>query len=118
MSSVLVALAQQGGGGSPAGGGGYGSIVMLVAMGAIFYFLLIRPQQKRAKIHAQMLENLKKGDDVVTRGGIVGRITGIQDGMVTLEVQEKVRIRVLRPFIEGKHQSGGAKIDGATTVKS
>jgi preprotein translocase subunit YajC len=71
-------------------------------MFAVFWFILIRPQQKKAKEHTAFLNALKKGDSVVTRGGVVGRVSGVQDNMVTLEIQEKVRVRVLKSYIEGK----------------
>ena len=61
-------------------------LLPLVAMFAIFYFLLIRPQQKKAKEHKAMLEALKKGDEVVTGGGVVGRITKVGESYVSLEI--------------------------------
>ncbi len=70
------------------------SIVMLVAIVGIFYFLMIRPQQKRAKEHKSFLENLKKGDKVITSGGLYGTITGITDDAITIEIAEKVRVKV------------------------
>ena len=73
----------------------------LVLIFAVFYLLVIRPQSKKAKLHQQMLGELKKGDDVVTQGGIIGRISGIKDDEVTLQVQEGVRLRVLRSAITG-----------------
>jgi preprotein translocase subunit YajC len=68
---------------------------------AVFYLLVIRPQSKKAKLQQQMLADLKKGDDVVTQGGIIGRITGLKDDEVTLQVQEGVRLRMLRSAITG-----------------
>ena len=67
----------------------------------IFYFLIIRPQQKKAKEHRTLLENLKKGDNVITQGGVYGKIAAIQDQIVILEIADKVRIRVARPYIAG-----------------
>lgn len=75
---------------------GFLPIVLLIV---VFYFLLIRPQQKKAKEQKQFLENLKKGDEVVTSGGIYGKITGITDNTVTLEIAEKIRIKVLKSAI-------------------
>ncbi|MSP17808.1 MAG: preprotein translocase subunit YajC [Myxococcales bacterium] len=77
-------------------------LIMMGLMFAVFYFLLIRPQQKRAKDHQNMVNALKKGDQVLTRGGIFGTVSGVQDNVVTLEVQEKVRLRVHRGYIESK----------------
>lgn len=75
--------------------------VPLVLIFVVFYFLLIRPQQKKAKEHQNYLTNLKKGDKVVTGGGIHGQITGITDSVVTLEIAENVRIKVNRGAIAG-----------------
>jgi preprotein translocase subunit YajC len=75
--------------------------VPLVLIFVVFYFLLIRPQQKKAKEHQNYLANLKKGDKVVTGGGIHGQITGITDSVVTLEIAENVRIKVNRGAIAG-----------------
>ena len=71
----------------------------MVAIFVVFYFLLIRPQQKKAKDQKNMLAALKKGDAVITSGGIHGRVTGLTDTVVTLEIAEKVRIKVQRNFI-------------------
>jgi preprotein translocase subunit YajC len=111
---IIMSLAQTApaaGAQGPAGGcagGGASQIIMLLLMFAVFYFMLIRPQQKKAKEHQNFLTALKKGEQVVTRGGVVGRITGVTDTMVTLEVQEKVRIRVLKSYVEGVHKEPGA----------
>lgn len=84
-------------------GGGAGSFpMMMILMIAVFYFILIRPQQKKQKEQDAWLKSLKKGDEVVTSGGVIGRISGLTDNTVTLEVQEKVRIKVLRSSISGK----------------
>ena len=78
------------------------NLVPFIFIFVIFYFLLIRPQQKRAKEHESMLNSLKKGDEVVTSGGMYGKITGITDQVATLEVAPNVRIRVQRQSISGK----------------
>ena len=86
---------------SPCGAqGGTTTLVMMLAMFAIFYFLLIRPQQKKAKEHQAMLSALKKGDEVVTAGGIVGKVSGIADNLLTVEISEKVRVRVVKSQVE------------------
>jgi len=78
-------------------------IVMMLVMFAIFYFILIRPQVKRQKEHQALLGKLGKGDEVITRGGLIGKITGISDdGVLVIELQEKVRVRIPRAYIEGK----------------
>lgn len=76
-------------------------IIMLVIMFAIFYLLLIRPQQKRAKQHKQLVENLKSGDQVITAGGLHGKIVAVQDDIITLEIASNVRIKINRPSIVG-----------------
>ena len=88
--------------GNQAASGSSGQIMAflpLILLFAVFYFLLIRPQQKRAKTHKQFIENLKKGDRVVTSGGMYGTITGVTDDSVTVEVAEKVRVKVLKSAI-------------------
>jgi preprotein translocase subunit YajC len=79
------------------------SFLPILVMFGIFYFLLIRPQVKKQKEHQAMLQKLGKGDEVITRGGVIGKITGVgDDGVVVLELQEKVRVRVPRAYIEGR----------------
>ena len=82
------------------GGSPYGTLIMLVGMFVVFYFLLIRPQQKRAKEHRAMVEALAKGDEVVTAGGVLGRITQVGATYVSVEIADKVEIRVQRPAIQ------------------
>ena len=83
--------------------GGMQPILMMLVMFAIFYFILIRPQVKKQKEHQAMLSKLGKGDEVITRGGVIGKITGVtDDGILVLELQEKVRVRVPRAYVEGK----------------
>ena len=81
------------------GGGGYEGIIMLVIMFAIFYFLLIRPQSKRAKAHKELIENLALGTQVVTAGGIHGKVAALQEDVVTVEVASGVKIKFNRSSI-------------------
>ncbi|MFO7986815.1 MAG: preprotein translocase subunit YajC [Desulfatiglandaceae bacterium] len=90
-----------GGGGAGGEGGGFGAFIPLILMFAIFYFLLIRPQQKKAKQHKQLLSSLKKGDRIITSGGLHGLITGIADDVVTVEIAPKVRVKISRGSISG-----------------
>ena len=93
-----------GGGGAGAEGGqsaGFGAFVPLLIMFAIFYFLLIRPQQKKAKQHKELLGGLKKGDRVVSSGGLHGTVTGLTEDVVTMEIAPKVRVKVSRASISG-----------------
>jgi preprotein translocase subunit YajC len=62
----------------------------------VFYFLIIRPQSKQRKLHAEMIQNLKVGDEVITAGGILGKIKGLTDKFVTLEVDDGVSLKILR----------------------
>ncbi len=93
--------------GSPAGGtgqSGYEGIIMLVIMFAIFYFLLIRPQQKRAKQHRQLIESLKVGDQVVTAGGLHGKVAAVQDSVITIEIATGVKVKINRTSVVGTKQ--------------
>jgi preprotein translocase subunit YajC len=75
----------------------------ILMMFGIFYFIILRPQAKKQKEFQAMLHKLGKGDEVITRGGIIGKITGVgDDGVVVLEIQEKVRVRIPRSYIDGK----------------
>jgi preprotein translocase subunit YajC len=84
------------GGAGGGGAGGFAGFIPLILMFVIFYFLLIRPQQKRTKEHRQMIANLKKGDRIITSGGIHGRITGMDETTITVEIADKVRVKVAR----------------------
>jgi len=99
------------GGGAPAGGM-MGSLLPLLLMFLVFYILLIRPQQKRTKQHKEFLNSLKKGDEVITSGGLFGRVTGITESVVTLEVADKVRIKVQRGNISGTKPKPVAEKNG------
>lgn len=87
---------------APAGaaGGGMESIFLIVAMFAVLYFLMIRPQMKRAKEHKAMVEALQKGDEVVTAGGVLGRISKVGDAHLTLEIAPNVEIQVQRGAVQ------------------
>jgi preprotein translocase subunit YajC len=98
----LIDLAYaMGASGGPDGSQTLAGFIPLILIFAIFYFLLIMPQQKKAKEHKKFIDNLKKGDKVATTGGIHGKITGLTDTIVTLEIADKVRIKVSRNQIAG-----------------
>lgn len=85
-----------------AGGGGppiWIQLLPFAGLFAVFYFLIIRPQQQKQNQHRAMLANLKRNDEVVTSGGLYGRVTQLGDDVVTLEVAPNVRVRVSRPQI-------------------
>jgi preprotein translocase subunit YajC len=81
-------------------GGGIESMLLILAMFAVMYFLMIRPQMKRAKEHKTMVEGLQKGDEVITAGGILGRITKVDDQYVTVAIAEGVEIQAQRAAIQ------------------
>lgn len=88
-------------------------LMMLVIFG-IFYFLMIRPQVKKQKEHQAMLGKLGKGDEIITRGGLIGKITGVsEDGVLVVELQDKVRVRVPRAYVEGRWVPGAKVADSA-----
>jgi preprotein translocase subunit YajC len=96
-------------GSKPAGGGGdWGFIITMVIIFFIFYFLMIRPQQKKQKELKAMLDNLAYGDMVMTTGGIHGKVTGLTDAVITLEIADKVRIKVARSHIGAVVQKSGS----------
>ncbi|RLB12618.1 MAG: preprotein translocase subunit YajC [Deltaproteobacteria bacterium] len=86
-------------GAQQAQGGGISIFIPLILMFVIFYFLLIRPQQKKVKQHKEMIASIKKGDKVVTAGGIHGTVTGVSDNTVSLEIAPKVKIKVQKGSI-------------------
>ncbi len=95
-------MGQMGGaGGQSAQGGGLGAFIPIILMFVIFYFLLIRPQQKKAKDHQAMISNLKKGDRVITSGGIYGQIISLDESTANIEIADKVRVKLARSNIAG-----------------
>ena len=100
MTSIAYAMGQ-GGEAAGQGAGGFSGFIPLILMFVIFYFLLIRPQQKKTKQHREMVANLNKGDRIITSGGIHGEITGLTEKVVTLEIADNLRIKVSRQYIVG-----------------
>ena len=93
---ISPAFAQGLGGGA----GGFGAIMPLVLIFAVFYFLLIRPQQRKMKTHRAMLGSVRRGDRVVTGGGIIGRVTKVHgDAEISVEIAEGIRVRVQRGLV-------------------
>jgi preprotein translocase subunit YajC len=97
----FLAYAMGGTGGAGGEGSSFSAFVPLILMFAIFYFLLIRPQQKKAKQHRELLAALKKGDKVISSGGLHGLVTGLTDDVVIMEIAPKVRVKVSRGSITG-----------------
>ncbi|HTW37551.1 MAG TPA: preprotein translocase subunit YajC [Steroidobacteraceae bacterium] len=95
--------------GVPTSSGQLAPLLMMVAFIAIFYFLLIRPQQKKAKDHQAMVAKLSAGDEVVTSGGILGRVTDVGDTFITLEIADSVRIKVQKGQVSSLMPKGTLK---------
>ena len=112
----MTSIAYAANGAAPSGG--IMSFIPLILIFVIFYFLLIRPQQKKAKEHQAYLSNLKKGDGIVTSGGLHGLITGLTDTVVTLEIAENIRVKVSRQHILGSKAAVTADNESATTGKA
>ena len=84
------------------GGSGFATILPLVLIFAVFYFLLIRPQQKKAKVHREMLGSISRGDRVITGGGIMGKVTKVvNDQELAVEIAEGIKVRVQRSMVAG-----------------
>lgn len=95
------AFAQTAAGGDAAGflSGPIGSMLPLIALFVLFYFLLIRPQQRRAKQHQQMISNIKRGDTVVLNDGVIGKVVRVEDKEVGVEVAQGVTVKVIKSMI-------------------
>ncbi|MBP6631891.1 MAG: preprotein translocase subunit YajC [Kofleriaceae bacterium] len=84
-------------------------LLMPLALLGIIYFVMIRPQVKQQRAHQAMLSKLTKGDRVITRGGLIGTISGVKDDVMVIELQEKVRVEIRRDYIEGKYEPKSAE---------
>ena len=98
------------------GGNPLVSFVPIIAMFAIFYFLLIRPQQQQAKEHQKMLENLKKGDRILTAGGIYGTITGFKGNDLEVQITQNVKVTVARSGVSKLVNEGAGTPTAANGV--
>lgn len=107
MTSLAYAMGSNPNATGTAGGGDWGFIITMVIIFAIFYFLMIRPQQKKQKELKAMIDNLAYGDTVITSGGIYGKVNGLADAVITLEIADKVRIKVSRSAIGAVIQKAG-----------
>ena len=94
---------------APAGDAGWINLVMLGGFVLIFYFLLIRPQNKRRKEHQELVTALSKGDEVVTAGGIVGQITKVEDDFVKVQINDQVEIRIQKSAVGATLPKGTIK---------
>ncbi|RMD90313.1 MAG: preprotein translocase subunit YajC [Alphaproteobacteria bacterium] len=96
MLFATPAYAQSAGG----AGAGIASFLPLILIFAIMYFLMIRPQQKKVKEHRAMVEALRRGDQVVTQGGLIGKVTKVKDNEAEIEIAPDVRVRVVKHTIQ------------------
>ena len=99
LDLLIPAAHAQAAAGAPAQPSPWPSVIMLGAVFVLMYFMMIRPQMKRQKEHKAMLEKIKRGDEVLTNGGIAGVVTDIGDNFVTLEVADNVRVRVQKAAV-------------------
>lgn len=104
---ISDAFAQQGQ--PPAQGAPWEAWLFPILLFVVFYFLLIRPQQRRAKEHRKMVEALAKGDEVVTNGGLLGRITKVEDHFISLELADGLEVRVQRQAVASLMPKGTMK---------
>ena len=107
MSDFFInnAYAQAG----PPTGGGMGSLLMFGLLFVVFYFFLIRPQMKQAKEHKLMVESLAKGDEVVTTGGLMGRINKVGDNFLLLEIAKDIEVKVQKHAVSATLPKGTSK---------
>ncbi|RMH93600.1 preprotein translocase subunit YajC [Lysobacter pythonis] len=109
LDLLIPAAHAQAAAGQPAAPGMMSTMLFPIALIAIMYFLMIRPQMKRAKEHKAMLGALNKGDEVITNGGLAGVVTDIGDNFVTVEIAENVRVRVQKGAVANVLPKGSLK---------
>jgi preprotein translocase subunit YajC len=105
---TAYAMGAPGGNGAPQGGG-LSSLIMMAVIFAIFYFILIRPQQKKMKEHKRMVEELKKGDRIVTSGGIYGTVENSTPETLTVKIAEGVKVKITRASVGAVVKPGEEK---------
>lgn len=111
---TLVALTPDAGNGE--GGGGILSLIIPFALVfGIMYFLVIRPQAKKQKEQESFLTSLKTGDQVITQGGLFGKVTGVRDNVITVEISDRVRVKVLRSMILSRQETALADASGESS---
>lgn len=104
LSTLAACVPPQGGGGAQEGGGAGGmltTLLPLILIFAVFYFLIIRPQQKKHRTHREMLSQIRRGDQIVTGGGIIGNVVRVdRDDNLQVEIAPSVRVKVLRSSVQ------------------
>jgi len=118
ISDFFISSAVAADGAAASGQPGLEGLILPVGLIIVFYFLLIRPQQKRTKEHKKLVEAVQKGDEVVTGGGILGKITDLGELFVTVEVSEGVSVKLMRSSISSVMPKGTYKSEGKTTAKT
>jgi preprotein translocase subunit YajC len=93
----------------PAGGGGMQMIIMMVALAGMMYFMIFRPQMKRQKEHRALIAGLSKGDEVVTNGGIAGRVDEVGETFISLEIAPNVSVKVQKGMVSQVLPKGSLK---------
>lgn len=106
---LLYAVIAQSGGAQDPGGGLFGLMMPMIIIFGIMYFLVIRPQSKKQREHESLLNNLKSGDKVVTQGGLMGKITHVDQDVLTLDLGDRVRVKVMRTHVLGLQPKPGEK---------
>ena len=105
----LIAAAYADGAAAAPQGGGFASFIPLIILIVVFYFLLIRPQQQKVKEHTNMVSALQKGDEVVTTGGLLGRITDIGENFIQIQVAQNTEVKVQRQAVAAVMPKGTMK---------
>ncbi len=101
LATIAYAMGAPGGDAAAQGGGGAQGLIMMVVIFAIFYFILIRPQQKKMKEHKKLVEELKKGDEIITSGGIFGTVEGLTPDTLTVKIAEGTKVKITRSSVAG-----------------
>lgn len=94
--ATAYAMGASGGDAGAQSGGGISSLIMMAVIFAIFYFILIRPQQTKMKVHKKMVDDLKRGDEIITGGGIYGTVEGVTPETLTIKIAENTKVKVTR----------------------
>lgn len=106
MSFFISNALAEGAAAAPADGNPLLGLLPFIVLFVIFYFFLIRPQSKRVKEHKKMIEALGKGDEVITNGGLLGKVVEISDEFITLEVAKNIQVKVQRSFVSNVMPKG------------
>lgn len=107
--ATAYAMGAPGGDASAPGGGGFSGLIMMAAIFAIFYFILIRPQQKKMKEHKKMVDELKKGDEIITAGGMYAVVENTTPDTLTVKIAEGVKVKITRGSVGAVVKAEGEK---------